>query len=88
MENEIKITAKLYDCRDTAKRFFRDEFSKRIKPYQTTIKMIMEKEQIDVLPAILFISKTETYQSDGMIQLLFLAAACELIEPSVGVTSV
>lgn len=86
MGNPVKIAAKLYECRDTAKRFFRDEFPEKIKPYQNVIKGVMKKHELDVLPAILFISKTETYQSDGMIQLLFMAAACELLEPSVGVT--
>lgn len=87
MGNPIQMAAKLYDCRDTAKRFFRDDFTDRIKPYREAIIKVMENKKLDVLPAILLISKSETYQSDGMIQLLFLAAACEMIEPSVGVTS-
>lgn len=80
--NTLQMAAKLYDCRDTAKRFFRDDFPDKIKPYQEAITKVMDNKKLEVLPAILLISKSETYQSDGMIQLLFLAAACEIMEPS------
>jgi len=82
MEKEIKIAAKLYECRDTAKRFFREEYAERLKPYIHIIKEVMKANQLDELEAILRISKTETYQEDGMVQLLFMAAAVEMMEPS------
>lgn len=82
MEKQIKIAAKLYECRDTAKRFLREEYAERLKPYIAIIKAVMKANQLDELEAILKISKTETYQEDGMRQMLFLAAAVELMEPS------
>jgi hypothetical protein len=80
MKDAIMLTAKLYDYRDTAKRFFKDDFQNKIAPYQKIIRGVMEKQQLEVIPALLKISKTELYESDGMIQLLFVAAATELME--------
>lgn len=43
----------------------------------------MKANNIDVIPALLKISQTETYNDNGMTQMLFMAATVELIEPSV-----
>lgn len=83
LKQSIMITAKLYNYRDTAKRFYGDDFAKKIEPFQKIIKGVMEKEKIETIPALVKISKTEIYESDGMIQLLFIAAATELMEPSI-----
>jgi hypothetical protein len=82
MEKEIKIAAKLYECRDTAKRFFREKYAERLKPYMHIVQEVMKANELEVLEAILKISKTQTNQEDGMRQMLFMAAAVELIEPS------
>lgn len=82
MEKEIKITAKLYECRDTAKRFFREEYAEKLKVYIDIIKVVMKANQLDELQAILKISKTGTYKENGMVQMMFMAAAVELKEPS------
>lgn len=47
MGDVIKMTAKLYDCRDTAKRFFKDEYLNKIKPYQELIKADMLIEELN-----------------------------------------
>ena len=82
MEKEIKIAANLYKCRDTAKGFFREKYAERLFPYIHIIQEVMKANELDVLEAILKISKTKTYQDDGMVQMLFMAAAVELLEPS------
>lgn len=82
METQIKIAAKLYECRDTAKRFFREEYAEKLKPYMHIIQEVMKANELEVLEAILKISKTKTYLDDGMVQMLFMAAAVELMEPS------
>jgi hypothetical protein len=82
MEKEIKITAQLYKCRDTAKRFFREEYAKKLMPYIEIIKQVMKVHNLEVLEAILKISETKTYLEDGIVQLLFMAAAVEMMEPS------
>lgn len=82
METQIKIAAQLYKCRDTAKRFFREKYAERLKPYMHIVKEVMKANELEVLEAILKISKTQTYQEDGMRQMMFMAAAVELMEPS------
>ena len=82
METQIKIAARLYEYRDTAKRFFREEYAEKLKPYNELIKQVMKANNLEVLGAILKISETRTYLEDGMVQLLFLAAAVEMMEPS------
>lgn len=76
----LEIAQKLEKCRDTAKRFFKEEFPEKIKPYDEIIRGVMEAKKIDIIPALLEISETETYQSDGMVQMMFMAATVELIE--------
>lgn len=81
MEQEIKIAAKLYKCRDTAKQILKTDYHERLKPYIGLIKTVMRENKIDEIPALLKISKTSVYEG-GFNQLYFMAAVCELIEPS------
>lgn len=81
MENQIKAAAKLYECRDTAKRFFKEEFYERIKPYQHLIQAVQKRQDKEVLPAMMECIKIST-GDEGMKMMMFMAAAVELIEPS------
>ena len=80
--NKVQMAAKLYECRDTAKRFFREEYAEKLKPYTHIIQAVMKANNLEVIPALLKISETETYSGNGMTQMLFMAATVELIEPS------
>jgi len=82
MEQEIKMAAKLYKCRDTAKRFLREEYQEKLKPYKDLITAVMKANNLEEIPALLKISETETYQENGMGQMMFMAAVVELMEPS------
>lgn len=82
MEKQIKIAAKLYECRDTAKRFYKDEYSDRVKPFKEMIQTEMKSNNLEEIPALLKISKTETFHAWPMRQMMFMAATVELIEPS------
>lgn len=82
MKDAIILTAKLYDYRDTCKRFYKEDFYSKIEPYKKIILGVMAKENIETIPALLKIAKTDVYESDGMIQLLFISAATEIMEPS------
>lgn len=84
MEAQIKIAAKLYECRDTAKQFMGKDFHTKLKPYMELVKATMRDNKLCALKALLKISETETYQNSGMAQLLFMAAAVEIMEPSPG----
>lgn len=80
-EKQIKLAAKLYECRDTAKRFFKEEYREILTPYEQIIKATMKANNIDVLPALLRVAKTSTYLDSPMSQMLFMAATVEMIEP-------
>ncbi|OYX86780.1 MAG: hypothetical protein B7Y83_00130 [Flavobacteriales bacterium 32-34-25] len=80
MIREIEMAQKLHKCRDTVKRFWKEEFPEKIKPYSDIVKAVMNAKHIEAIPALLEISKTETYQEEGMAQLMFMAATVELIE--------
>lgn len=83
MEQQIKIAAKLYECRDVAKRFLQGNFKSKIEPYKVLILQVMHANKCNELEAILMISKTNAYNDSGFRQMMFMAAAVELIEPSV-----
>ena len=46
MEQQIKLAAKLYRCRDTAKCFFGEEFKEKILPYQQVISGVAKEKNI------------------------------------------
>ena len=76
------MAAKLYECRDTAKRFFRDEYSEKLQPYTHIVKEVMKANNLEELPALLKISGTLSFQENPMAAMMFMAAVVELIEPS------
>lgn len=85
MEEAIKITAKLYECRDSAKSLAKMkgiDYKEMLQDYIDIIGAVMKKEKLEHIPALLFISKMKTYNENGMTQLLFMAGLCEMMEPS------
>jgi hypothetical protein len=78
----VKIQDKLYKCRDNARFLFGENYEKQLQPYKDIIQIVMDKHQKKELEAILIISQTEMYKEDGRTQFMFMAAACEMIEPS------
>lgn len=83
MEKEIKMAAKLYECRDTAKSFFKEKFKEKLQPYTHIIQEVMKANNLEEIPALLKISKAQHYQENGFAQMMYMAAVVELIEPSV-----
>lgn len=85
MEQQIKIAAKLYECRDTAISLAKMQgrnYHDMLKPYMDIISNVMKAKKLKPIDALLFISKTKTYQEEGMAQLMFMAAVTELMEPT------
>jgi hypothetical protein len=82
MEKQIKMAAKLYECRDTAKAFFKEQYKEKLQPYTHILKQVMKANNLEEIPALLKISQTEHYQENGMAQMMYMAAVVELIEPS------
>lgn len=80
MEKQIKIAAKLYECRDTAKRFFREEFTEKLKPYQ---RLLLERQKVsgkELLECLIDCLQLESIRDNGMAMMMFNAAAVELID--------
>jgi phage tail sheath gpL-like len=85
MEQLVKMTAKLYKCRDSAKSLAKmqgEDYYKMIKPYSDIIQNVMVSNNLKHIPALLKISETKIYQDSGMAQMLFMAALTEMLEPS------
>jgi hypothetical protein len=82
MEQEIKIAAKLYQCRDTAKKLFKDEFNEKISWYKEKIIKAKEDLNMDVLETVLELCNIPSVKENGMALMLFMAAAVEILEPS------
>lgn len=82
MEKHIKMAAKLYRCRDTAKRFFKEEFKEKILPYQKVISGIAKQNNIGELDAMLKLCEDDVINTNGWALVLIMAATVEMIEPS------
>lgn len=82
METQIKIAAKLYQCRDTAKSFLKDKYKEKLEPFTHLIKETMKANNMDEIHALLLIIQTHHYQDNYMAQMMYMAAVVEMIEPS------
>ena len=83
MEKQIKIAYKLYQCRDAAKRFYKDEFASKIEPYKECIRKYMLNNGSDEMTSVIEICNIDEIKQKGdFCTIMFMAAAVELIEPS------
>lgn len=82
MESQIKIAAKLYQARDTAQKLFKDRYKTVLSHYIKSLKAVMESRGVEEIHAFLEISKTEPCKDSDMVQMLYMAAVVEMIEPS------
>jgi len=82
LEKVIKIAAKLYEVRSVARRFFNDDYQKRLEPYIHIIKQTMKANDIDAMKALLLVSETNMFKDNEIAPMLFIAAAVEIEEPS------
>ena len=80
MREQIKIAAKMYDCQETAMKFFKEEYPAKVKWYVDTLKAVMSKENIGELEAVLFVSKLDSVKDNAMAVMMFMAASVEIIE--------
>jgi hypothetical protein len=86
MEREIKMVARMYECRDSAKSLAKmrgEDFKEMLEPYTHILTQVIKANKLEPIPALLKISQTSVYQNSGMAQMLFMAALTEYVEPSV-----
>lgn len=80
MKEQIKIAAKLYECQETAKMFFKEEYPSKIKWYKDVIVNYQKKNNKDVLQSTLALCQLESVKENGMAIMMFMAATVDLIE--------
>lgn len=83
MMNKIQMAAKLYDTRDTMKKFWKDEYAAKIAAYKPYIEKAMKKYDCDVIPAMIKIVENLQKECPGvgeMSQALIIAAAVEMVD--------
>lgn len=83
MEQQIKLAAKIYKCRDTAKQLYGEEYPEKIGQYMDIIRGHMKKHGGNELEAVIALSKeVEGNSYAGTMIMRLTAAAAELLEPS------
>lgn len=78
-EQAVKMAAKLYECRDTAKRVFGDRYYERMEAYGQTVKSAANALNCSDMAAATTLANKA---GGGMAAICFLAAVVEMTEPS------
>lgn len=83
-ETQVRITAKLYECRRVARGLLRERYDSAVKSYIGILRGIMARRRMNEVTALAFALKK--IPSDGPAQMMFCAAAVEIAEPKTGAT--
>lgn len=78
-EKLIKLSARMYECRDTAKFLLGFGYAARMAEIQEIIRSVMQREHVDEMQACLLLLKGS---DDGHLIMQVTAAMVEMIEPS------
>lgn len=83
-EQAVKVASKLYEARDTMRRFWAERYPTKMEEYQGYIKRKATLEGCDDMKAVMALVKglQARHEDSGMSQALLFAAYVELIEPS------
>lgn len=81
-EQQIKMAAKLYKCRDASKTLYGTEYQHKIKWYIDTLNGYAKHKSLDTLPAVIDYCSLPDVKENETAVMLFMAAAVEIIEPS------
>jgi hypothetical protein len=81
-EQLIKTTAKLYQMRDTARRFFKDEWPAKQREWIPIIEAAMRQDGVGELEAAINICKVLSDADQGFSIIIVMGTVCEMIEPS------
>jgi hypothetical protein len=83
MEKQIKLAARLYRCRDTARTLYGDEYQAKMKEYREYIEACMKAKGLDELQAVLYLStEIKAFKETEMGVVNLMAAVVEMLEPS------
>jgi hypothetical protein len=81
-EQQIKMAAKLYQCRDAAKALHGAEYETELKWYIARIYDYQKSQKVETLPAVSAICSRPIVKENPSAIMMFMAAAVEIIEPS------
>lgn len=81
MKQEIQMAAKLYRCHDTVKRLWGKDYKENIGPYIHFIETWNRKHGTDTMVSVTKICEDPSISTNGMMQLILLAAVVEIVEP-------
>jgi hypothetical protein len=81
-EQQIKMAAKLYQCRDAAKALHGVNYKTELKWYIARIYEYQKKQKVETLPAVSAICSLPVVKENPSTTMMFMAAAVEIIEPS------
>ena len=76
-QQQVQMAAKLYECRDTAKRLFGDGYKARMDAYGQVIKSMAKTTDMNEMQAAMYAAK----QTGGMGAVCYLAAFVEMTDP-------
>ncbi len=81
MEEHVKIALKMKECRVTALKIHGDRYPEKVQPYKDIISLVQKANNMDVMQAINKITQTDELWQKRGTQMMFLAAAVEMIDP-------
>jgi hypothetical protein len=81
MQQAIQISAKLYECRDSARFLFGDDYAERMTEYGQVIRAVADKENIGHIQAAMKIA--DRPDISGVTMMCVFAALVEMTEPSI-----
>lgn len=77
-EKQIRIAAKMYELRDTAKRLFPELYAEHHEGMTMLLKKIAERDKVSILQSLTSICKE--VGGDGIVVMLLTAAAVDLMD--------
>lgn len=80
MEKAIRATAKLYTMRDTARRFYKEQWPAKVAEWQPIVEACMKKHGINELEAGMMLAKD--LGDNGFSIIILMATVCEMVEPN------
>ena len=80
--NTIQMAAKIYEARDQVKAMWPDRWREVIKGATDHIRTIMKRDSCDEVKATLTIAKVLRDTNDLYSLTFYLAACCEMCEPT------
>lgn len=79
-EQHVAMAAKMYECRDTARRLLGDKFHQRMDEYARVVRAVAKRDNCNDIVAGATVIKEAGLQGIG--SLLLMAAVVEMTEPS------